>query len=263
MWAQVDGEHVAGAAKRRRERRHRAYLKYARMSVAVALSEYKHHTSRGQRMDRAGVWERAALHGHVPEHPTPGGRHWVLFSGRRRCACRRPQEQVQRHTVDQFVDAVLRLPALDVSVPLMVEQLADVLSLIAQYEKEMARIEDLILVGSPVSNADREAWRLWVNNSSSSSGARRKKKKRRKRKLPKAGSASSWTRWLPLLCNDKFLGRQSRKLWRLRSSALLGSDCAENVWKCCRCSTCVLVDVAAVIQRCLPQLQFIDKVWKL
>ena len=39
MWAQFDGEHVAGAAKRRRERRHRAYLKYARMSVAMALSE--------------------------------------------------------------------------------------------------------------------------------------------------------------------------------------------------------------------------------
>ena len=53
MWAQFDGEHVAGAAKRRRERRHRAYLQYARMSVAMALSEYKHHTSRGQRMARA------------------------------------------------------------------------------------------------------------------------------------------------------------------------------------------------------------------
>ena len=66
MWGffvpQVDGEHVAGAAKRRRERRHRAYLKYARMSVALDLSEYKHHASRGQRMDRAGRWERAALH---------------------------------------------------------------------------------------------------------------------------------------------------------------------------------------------------------
>ena len=51
----------------------------------------------------------------------------------------------------------------------------------------MDRIEDLILMGSLVSTADREAWRRWVNNSSTSSGSKRKKKKRRKRKLPKAG----------------------------------------------------------------------------
>ena len=69
-----------GAAKRRRERRHRAYLKYARMSVVVALAEYKHHTSRCQRMDRVGGWERAALHGHVPEHPTPQAAGTEYFS---------------------------------------------------------------------------------------------------------------------------------------------------------------------------------------
>ena len=63
MWAQVDGEHVAGAAKRRRERLHRAYLKYARMSVAMALSEYKHHTSRGKRgWTGPGRWERGKQH---------------------------------------------------------------------------------------------------------------------------------------------------------------------------------------------------------
>ena len=39
----------------------------------------------------------------------------------------RPQEQVQRHTVVHIVDAVLGLPTLDVPVPLMVEQLVDVL----------------------------------------------------------------------------------------------------------------------------------------
>ena len=95
MWA-AEGAAHAGAAKRRRERRHRAYLKYARMSVAMALSECKHHTSRGQRMDRARRWERAALHGHVPEQ-------------------------------DQIVDTAPALPILDVPVPLMGEQLVDVL----------------------------------------------------------------------------------------------------------------------------------------
>ena len=54
MWSQFDGEHVAGAARRRRERRLRAYLKYARMSVAMALAEARHHTApRGQTTARA------------------------------------------------------------------------------------------------------------------------------------------------------------------------------------------------------------------
>ena len=141
MWAQVDGEHVAGAAKRRRERRHRAYLKYARMSVAMALSEYKHHTSRGQRLDRAGGWERAALHGHVPEHPTPQAAGTEYFSldvedvpaaGLRPgvLAEPRPQERVQRHTVEHIVDLVRVAPMvqiLDAPVPQTVEQLPDIL----------------------------------------------------------------------------------------------------------------------------------------
>ena len=70
----------------------------------------------------------------------------------------------------------------------MEEQLVDILSLVAKYEKEMDRIEDLVLTGALVSSADREAWRRWVNNSSSSSGAKMKKKKWRKRKLPKTAA---------------------------------------------------------------------------
>ena len=98
----------------------------------------------------------------------------------------RPQERVQRHTVEHIVDSAPVVPSLDAPVPLMAEQLVDVLSLVAEYETEMDRLEDRILQGSPVSTADREAWRRWVNNSSSS-GSKRKRKKRRKRKLPKAG----------------------------------------------------------------------------
>ena len=45
------GEH-AGAAMRRRERRLRAMLRHERMTVAMVLSEKKHHTSRGQNKDR-------------------------------------------------------------------------------------------------------------------------------------------------------------------------------------------------------------------
>ena len=47
-------EHATEAARRRRERRLRAYLKYARMSVAMALAEANHHTApRGQKPARA------------------------------------------------------------------------------------------------------------------------------------------------------------------------------------------------------------------
>ena len=44
-----------------------------------------------------------------------------------RLAGARPQEQVQRHTVEQIVGAIPGLPTLNVLVPLMVEQLVDVL----------------------------------------------------------------------------------------------------------------------------------------
>ena len=77
----------------------------------------------------------------------------------------RPQERVQRHTVEHIVDSAPVVPSLDAPVPLMAEQLVDVLSLVAEYETEMDRLEDRILQGSPVSTADREAWRRWVNNS--------------------------------------------------------------------------------------------------
>ena len=47
-------DHATGAARRQRERRLRAYLRYARMSVAKAMAEATHHTApRGQRTARA------------------------------------------------------------------------------------------------------------------------------------------------------------------------------------------------------------------
>ena len=87
-------------------------------------------------MDRAGGGN--ALHGQVPEHPTPQAAGTEYFSldvedvpaaGSRpdRLAGVRPQERVQQHLVDRFVDTVPSLPILDVPVPLMGEQLVDVL----------------------------------------------------------------------------------------------------------------------------------------
>ena len=58
MWSQVHGEHVS-AARRRRERRLRQFLRHERVSVAMALAESNHHAApRGQKMARAGRVER-------------------------------------------------------------------------------------------------------------------------------------------------------------------------------------------------------------
>ena len=92
-----------GSARRRRERRLRAYLRYARMSVAMALAESTHHSApRGQKKARAGGEARDALHGDVPEAPLPQGR-------------------ILRHVVGH-----LPVPSLDVPVPQMVDQLSDI-----------------------------------------------------------------------------------------------------------------------------------------
>ena len=69
----------ASAARRRRERRLRQFLRHERLSVAMALSEKKHHTSRGQRMDRAGGWVRDVLHSQVLGAPTPQPELFQLF----------------------------------------------------------------------------------------------------------------------------------------------------------------------------------------
>ena len=82
MWA-AEGAAHAGAARRWRERRLRAYLRYARMSVVMALAEATHHTA-----PRGGVGERRDELRHGPDDSSPG-KHGVLQHGRRvGCACR-------------------------------------------------------------------------------------------------------------------------------------------------------------------------------
>ena len=119
------------AAARRRQRRLHAYLRYARMRVAMALAESTHHTSRGQKNARAGECVRDLLHGEVPGQPTPQPE---LFEpceeepGGSRPPClgepRGPQEQVQLRTM-AFADVVPMVQILDAPVPRGGEQLGD------------------------------------------------------------------------------------------------------------------------------------------
>ena len=91
---------VDSAAARRR--RLRQFLRHERLSVAVALAESQHHSSRGQKTASAGEEARVALHGQVLEAPLTQGR-------------------VLRHVVGH-----LSVPALVVPVPQMVDQLPDI-----------------------------------------------------------------------------------------------------------------------------------------
>ena len=136
-------KNVAGAARRRRERRLHAYLKYARMSVAKALAEVRHHTApRGQTTARAEATNDA-----LRSQTTSVARDTEFFSlyeeelgGTRpdRLHEVRPQERVQRRTVEQNVDNSLFLPTLDVPVPQMENQLLEVCRLFDVFIPEQA-----------------------------------------------------------------------------------------------------------------------------
>ena len=109
-------------------------LRHERLTVAMLLVETTHHAApRGQTMASSGEWVRGEAHGQVPEELTPqepGTQHFFLDddsvpelgSSRpdRLPVVSGPQERVQRHTVDQMVDAP-GLPTLDVPVPQMVD----------------------------------------------------------------------------------------------------------------------------------------------
>ena len=110
---------VTGAAQRRRGRRLRAAWRHEQQSIAQALAAFTHHSApRRQTMARAGGWERVALHGQVPEHPTPqaaGAQHFAMDAGEdvgEAPAAGRPapllevlpQERIQQRTAEQIVD---------------------------------------------------------------------------------------------------------------------------------------------------------------
>ena len=85
------------AAARRRQRRLRAYLRYARMSVAMALAESTHHTSRGQQLELFQLYEEEPGGSRPPCPGEPWG----------------PQEKVQQCTVEQLADVVPMVQILD------------------------------------------------------------------------------------------------------------------------------------------------------
>ena len=104
-----------GSARRRRERRLRSMLQHERMSVAMALAESTH-----QKTARAGGEARVVLHGHDPEAPLPQGSPCLGEP-------RGPQDQDQLRTMEQAAACAPMVQILDIPVPQLVDQLADVM----------------------------------------------------------------------------------------------------------------------------------------
>ena len=167
----------SGAAQRRRQRRLRSWLRHERMTVAMALAESTHHSSRGQTIARAGVWWREMNYTATvrepllplsppPPTPTPQLELFSLCEEEpggvrldRLFAVSGPQELIQRHTVDQIVDAFPGLPTLDALVPLMVEQLVDVLHFVdalVSVAKQVNEVPKIILENIPSRRSVRE-----------------------------------------------------------------------------------------------------------
>ena len=96
------------------------------MSIAAALAESTHHSA-----PRSG-WPGT--------HEAPRGQETTRVTEEPdRLSDVRPQDRVQRHTVEQLVVTAPGLPALDAPVPLVVEQLADVLPLVEVKEGRRMR----------------------------------------------------------------------------------------------------------------------------
>ena len=77
----LHGQHAAGAAMRRRQRRLRSWLRHERMTVAMTLAEMTHHTApRGPMMARVRAVEEQVSHAglRAQKTPPPGERPGIL-----------------------------------------------------------------------------------------------------------------------------------------------------------------------------------------
>ena len=136
----LHGDHEHGAAWRRRQRRLRMHWRHEQLTLQMLLATYEHHarsTGTEQGQERGGGHEMyyTAAFRNIPLSQVAGTEYFSLDvedvpdTGTRpdRLAGVRQHERVQQHFEDQFVDTASALPILGVPVPLMGEQLVDVL----------------------------------------------------------------------------------------------------------------------------------------
>ena len=169
----MHGEHVAGAARRRRERRLRQFLRHERLSVAMALAECTHHAvPRGQKMARAGGVEREENYEprllDPPLAQTAATVGYVAAAG--------PLLVVPSLAGGDSVDGTALRFLLKQTLPLKIRRTRRrgerwQLSSLRRSSRRRSRVHH----GLPLTEANWAAW----------PGKMRKRKKRRKRRLPR------------------------------------------------------------------------------
>ena len=125
---------VSGVARRRRERRLRSMLRHKRMTVAMALTEKMHHSSRGQTNARAGEWgHEQNISAKIRKPPTPQPELFSLERGGARPAPLSEvagwQERVQRHCVEHLSDICPFVQIVDADAPVPIGQCAEIWNL--------------------------------------------------------------------------------------------------------------------------------------
>ena len=144
-------------------------LRHERMTVAMALAEKLHHSSRGQRMARAGEEESemkytAKFRTTLPPQPVlfslyeeePGGGRPEAFVEPR------PQARVQQHVVEHITDLVRVVPMvqiLDAPVPQTGDQLPDILSFFGALmpdTEQVIEVPKILLEDVPMRAAARD-----------------------------------------------------------------------------------------------------------
>ena len=152
-----DVERVSGAARRRRERRLRSWLKHERQTVRMVLAETFHHSSAPFPPKLKEEWVgRHETHDALRGQNTARTREATYYTSKTSVAGdtaffslfdeedavwgtrptglvepQGPQERVQRHAVEQMIESFVPVPMLDLDAPVppMVDQLVDVLKL--------------------------------------------------------------------------------------------------------------------------------------
>ena len=236
----LHGEHAAGAAMRRRQRRLRSWLRHERMTVAMTLAEMTHHAApRGPNMARAGEEVEHATHSgpRAQKTPPPGERPGILAE---------PGPQRSDRTVRRSAGNSLPTPGLPVLAGASGEAVdSSTLSFLVQLavkdrKREEAKERRRSFPrypwlpsddGTHWYNTETDETRLYPP--SSSSGARRKRKKRRKKKTPKSSSFRSSSGVRPRRCGQGSRSRSSSSggCGRLREHVRQVPAVADLQWK--------------------------------
>ena len=182
------------AARRRRERRLRQFLRHERLSVAMALAESNHHAApRGQKMARAGGVEREENYEpRLLDPPLPQTAATVGY-----VAAAGPLLVVPSLAGGDSVDGT----ALRFLVKKALERQKEEEKEKARKLKEAQDKADLELAKRDPwwaqHLADKKAKELRYGNPSSASSSKRKRKKRRKRRTPRTSSLPGRARRRP------------------------------------------------------------------